>query len=85
MTSLNRAYFVGTVAHVVKGAVYLATPRVERIDGETVESTDTHRLVVGTASVKCKVGDLLAVECTARPNNRGNTVLSIEKVLWVSK
>lgn len=101
---MNRAYFIGKIGSApelrtsVSGGsvcvVDLAVTMTERIDGDTIERTDRHRLVSHGSEAAYlagqKAGAMLAVECYVRPqkwtDKDGGThrdvSIVIERVMW---
>lgn len=81
MTGMNKAYFMGRLGRTPElrtsstgklvASVTIGTPHVTRVDGQTIEGIEWHRLTAygdhATHLASRQKGDSLAVECEIRP------------------
>lgn len=107
MHGLNKAYLIGHIGHdpelrttangraIVK--LSLATPHRRKVGEEWMDTPDWHRLTLFDAAASfidayAKKGDMLAVECSIRPNkwtdgygaDRYEVDLVVDRVLWLN-
>ena len=107
LKGLNKAYLIGHIGQdpelratatgksLVK--LSLATPNSRKVGDEWIDTPDWHRLTLFDTNAEfiakhARKGDVLAVECTIRPNrwtDASNTVryevnLIVDRVLWLN-